>query len=261
MSQIQDRFISNDLDGYGNYNYGGYNNDDVSSYSTRDYDGGYGGNHVQQAGYRGHRYVPHHRPILIIQPPAQSQPQQDPLLDSLTSLIPLAYLLPLALLAAASPSTTVVGGRKKRHVAGINVMSFKYFIKIFDGIPDNYEQINDKWRLVLSRLTLTSQCPERLACLGSNTLGHVMEDKSTWGHVAWYLINSLLTKVTMSSQRTNSITSAGKLGQIFPKQYCLRFKCDLWNILYLLCFVLICSPYLRFLLCCYYWQCDLSLFY
>ena len=118
MSQIQDRFISNDYDGYNNYNYGGYNTDDISGYVNRDYEGGYGGKHVQ-ASYRGQRYVPHHRPILIIQPPSQTQPQTDPLLDSLASLVPLAYLLPLALLAAASPSTTVVGGRKKRQVPGV----------------------------------------------------------------------------------------------------------------------------------------------
>ena len=61
-----------------------------------------------RGGYRGHQ-----RPILIIQPP--TQPPADPLLQGLTSLIPLAYLLPLALLAASSanPTTTVVG-RKKR---------------------------------------------------------------------------------------------------------------------------------------------------
>ena len=120
MSDIQQRFLSNTNYYQGNYNdydsgydYGG------RDYNTQGHGSGYGGQ-GHHAGYRGHG-----RPIVIIQPP--SQPQADPILEGLTSLIPLAYLLPLALLAtAAAPTTTVVGnGRRKRQVHGNELFFLK----------------------------------------------------------------------------------------------------------------------------------------
>ena len=120
MSQLQERYLQASDSGYYGNNYA---NEDGAGYDNRDYDtrygGGYGGGYA--GGYRGsHRG--HQRPILIIQPP--SQPPVDPLLQGLTSLIPLAYLLPLALLAASSvnPTTTVVG-RKKRNAYIGNIYS------------------------------------------------------------------------------------------------------------------------------------------
>ena len=122
MTEVQQRFLSNS-----NYYQGSYNDYDSGyDYGGREYNtqqghdsgyGGYGGK-GHHATYRGH--VPHNRPILIIQPP--SQPQTDPIIEGLTSLIPLAYLLPLALLATVgAPTTTVVGnGRRKRQVSGKN---------------------------------------------------------------------------------------------------------------------------------------------
>ena len=125
MTEIQQRFLSNSNYYQGNFNdydsgydYGG------REYNTQGHGSGYGGygGEGHRASYRGH--VPHNRPILIIQPP--SQPQDDPLIEGLTSLIPLAYLLPLALLAtAAAPTTTVVGnGRRKRQVPGNDALLF-----------------------------------------------------------------------------------------------------------------------------------------
>ena len=105
MSQLQERYLqASDSGYYGNT----YANEDGSGYDNRDYDTRYGGGYGYGSSFRGHQ-----RPILIIQSP--TQPPVDPLLQGLTSLIPLAYLLPLALLAASSanPTTTVVG-RKKR---------------------------------------------------------------------------------------------------------------------------------------------------
>ena len=57
---------------------------------------------------------------MIIQPPRVSQEVEDPFITGLTSLLPLAYLLPLALLATArvaSPNTLVGGRRRRRREA------------------------------------------------------------------------------------------------------------------------------------------------
>ena len=112
MSQLQERYlpVSSNSDGY----YNNYNNDDLSGYDSRNYDGGYGGGYNNVQGYGYGRQ--HQRPIVIIHPPAAGA-QQDPLLQGLSSLLPLAYLLPLALLATAANPTTTVVGRKKRHVS------------------------------------------------------------------------------------------------------------------------------------------------
>ena len=94
MNHLQERFITNNIDDTF------FTNDDFLNIGNRDYTsgGGHGGRGSYNGyggGYRGR--IPHHRPIVIIQPPAVTQAAEDTFLDGLTSLLPLAYLLPLAL--------------------------------------------------------------------------------------------------------------------------------------------------------------------
>ena len=216
MSEIQQRFLSNTNYYQGNYNdydsgydYGG------RDYNTQGHGFGYGGQ-GHHAAYRGHS-----RPIVIIQPP--SQPQADPLLEGLTSLLPLAYLLPLALLAtAAAPTTTVVGnGRRKRQVHGNNgpfENQDDYSVSGFD----NYPTEDMPWMSSISRLVLAYECPERLACVaaspGTNNL--TSGARST----ARQLVTTILNTGLVTGERRGKVIRAGSIGRLWP-QHCMMYKC------------------------------------
>ena len=151
MSQIQERYLQSGDGGYYGNNYANEEGYDNRDYDTR-YGGGYSGGY---AGGYGGSYRGHQRPILIIQPP--TQPPVDPLLQGLTSLIPLAYLLPLALLAASSvnPTTTVVGRKKRSAYLGKeshHLPTMLYRVSI--PVDASLGKMMTQWSLV-------SQCPER----------------------------------------------------------------------------------------------------
>ena len=217
ISEIQQRFLSNTNYYQGNYNdfdsgydYGG------RDYNTQGHGSGYGGQ-GHHAAYRGHS-----RPIVIIQPP--SQPQADPLIEGLTSLIPLAYLLPLALLAtAAAPTTTVVGnGRKKRQVHGING-AYEKKTKMIYSVSDLDNPTEDSpWMSSISRLVLAYECPERLACVAASP--GLTNLTSGARSTARQLVTTILNTGLVTWERRGKVIRAGNIGRLWP-QHCMMYKC------------------------------------
>ena len=190
MSNIQERFITNTIEDTF------YNNDDFLNIGNRDYTSGGGGNgggygggggYNSGGGYRGR--IPHHRPIVIIQPPAATQgTADDSLLDGLTSLLPLAYLLPLALLVTAGASPTTVVGRRRREA------------------EDHL---------------LVSQCPERLSCVSQDPAARLSPIERD---LARRLSRLLSDNKEISQARKRKINIAALWGRTYPG-HCLTFKC------------------------------------
>ena len=180
MNHLQERFISTNIEDnlFINDDFGNRDYTSGGGHGGRGYYNGYGG------GYRGR--IPPHRPIVIIQPPAVSQAAEDPLLEGLTSLLPLAYLLPLALLATAGPTTVV--GRRRREAGA---------------------------RLVVS------QCPERLSCVSQDPAAQLTTMER---NLARRLSRLLVENDEVSQDRKQKMDIAAFLGRTYPG-HCLAFKC------------------------------------
>ena len=188
MTSLQERFISNNIDDTF------FNNDDFNDIGNRDYtSAGYGG-YRGPGVYRGH--LPHQRPIVIIQPPRVSQELEDPFLEGLTSLLPLAYLLPLALLL--SPTTTI--GRRRREAAA------------------DYEDAD----FPLAEM-LVSQCAERLSCVSRDLTSPLTRLER---NLATRLAGILLNHKDVPPERRQRIQRAGLRAGLYPG-HCSAFNCRL----------------------------------
>ena len=193
-TSLQERFITNNIDDTF------FNNDDFNDIGNRDYTsagyGGYRGGYRGPGVYRGH--LSHQRPIVIIQPPRVSQEVEDPFLEGLTSLLPLAYLLPLALLL--SPTTTV-GRRRRREADATDVDD--------DDVP-------------LPEV-LVSQCAERLSCVSRDLTSRLTRVER---NLATRLASLLLDNKHVPPQRRQRIQSAGLWAGKYPG-HCSAFNCRL----------------------------------
>ena len=197
MNSLQERFITNNIEDTF------FNNDDFTDIGNRDYTragGGYGRGY--RGGYRGpgfHRgHLPYQRPIVIIQPARISQEMEDPLIEGLTSLLPLAYLVPLTLLATArlaSPSSTL--GRRRRREA-------------------------DQAEVPLAAV-LMSLCAERLSCVASDV---TIPLNTMERNLATRLAGILLNHKDVPAERRQRIERAGLWAGLYPG-HCSAFNCRL----------------------------------
>ena len=192
MNSLQERFITSNIEDTF------LNNDDFTDIGNRDYTSAGGGGYRGRGFYRGHLPYQYQRPIVIIQPARGSQEFEDPLIEGLTSLLPLAYLVPLTLLATArlaSPSSTL--GRRRRRETG-------------------------QAEVPLAAV-LMSHCAERLSCVSSDltTPLNTMER-----NLATRLAGILLNHKDVPPERRQRIERAGLWAGLYPG-HCSAFNCRL----------------------------------